>query len=105
MRITTASHAVQLLRELGMLVSPSLARLTSIIAFERGRLVLYLILDDQELVALARLPQLLHAGGGRIPSPVGISATTRRDASSDVLAANPAGQTRRAMRGMKGGGQ
>ncbi len=74
MTIRTASQAARVLRELGMLVSPSLAGLTAVIAFERGRLSFYRVLDDRELVALARHLQLLHAGRGLRPLSPAVNA-------------------------------
>lgn len=101
----TASRAAQVLRELGMLVSPSLAGLTTVIAFERGRLSLYRVLDDEELVELVRQLQLLHAGEGRGLVSVGDASDAHKGELSSAHREESVRGRRSPVAGMKGGGQ
>lgn len=74
MEIKTASQAADFLREQGMLVSKSLARLTTVVMYERGRLCFYSTLNDEELVELARHLQQKHAAESRVSGSAGVIA-------------------------------
>jgi hypothetical protein len=74
MEIKTASQAADFLREQGILVSRSLARLTTVVMYERGQLCFYSTLNDEELVELARHLQRKHAAESRVSASAGVIA-------------------------------